>query len=82
MDSEVDCTGISAGWCPIHGDCLCPTNEYGETLSDDGEEDRIVTEVLLFDNGIASQDGRFCQLCRKRKPFTEFRSYSRTGVKS
>ena len=21
------CTGISAGWCPVHGDCVCPYDE-------------------------------------------------------
>ena len=20
----MQCTGVSAGWCPIHGDCTCP----------------------------------------------------------
>lgn len=33
-----ECTGISASWCPRCGDCQCPTNENGETISDDGEE--------------------------------------------
>lgn len=23
------CTGITATWCPIHGDCSCPPHEYG-----------------------------------------------------
>ncbi len=35
----IECTGISAGWCPIHGDCKCPIDpETGETMSDDGQE--------------------------------------------
>ncbi len=24
------CTGVSAFWCPAHGDCTCPRNELGE----------------------------------------------------
>ena len=24
---DVRCTGIAAGWCPIHGDCTCPEPE-------------------------------------------------------
>jgi len=27
------CTGEAASWCPIHGDCSCPTNGQGERLS-------------------------------------------------
>ncbi len=34
----IECTGISASWCPIHGDCACPRNSSGETISDDGED--------------------------------------------
>jgi hypothetical protein len=34
----MQCTGISASWCPVHGDCTCPTNEHGETITMDGEE--------------------------------------------
>lgn len=26
----IACTGVSAFWCPIHGDCTCPRTEYGE----------------------------------------------------
>ena len=30
-----ECTGVSASWCPIHGDCACPWNEVsGRDLSD------------------------------------------------
>ena len=31
------CSGISAGWCPIHGDCICPVDERGEHITMDGE---------------------------------------------
>lgn len=27
------CTGIAASWCPVHGDCTCPRDEYGEIES-------------------------------------------------
>jgi hypothetical protein len=27
------CTGVSAMWCPRCGDCRCPVNEAGETVS-------------------------------------------------
>jgi hypothetical protein len=27
------CTGVSAMWCPRCGDCRCPVNEAGETIS-------------------------------------------------
>ncbi len=33
--SAFECTGISAGWCPVHGDCTCP-----EIPGTDGEIDR------------------------------------------
>jgi hypothetical protein len=29
-----ECTGITAAWCPVHGDCSCPTN------SEDRADDR------------------------------------------
>jgi len=29
------CTGISARWCPTHGDCSCPTNDDGEVYEMD-----------------------------------------------
>jgi len=29
------CTGIAASWCPIHGDCKCPTDENGERWEED-----------------------------------------------
>lgn len=32
------CTPVSAHWCPVHGECLCPRTEDGDILSmdDDG----------------------------------------------
>lgn len=33
------CTGLTATWCPVHGDCKCPDNEHGyegRTLNDLG----------------------------------------------
>ena len=33
----IECTGVSAGWCPIHGDCICPVDEHGEHITMDGE---------------------------------------------
>lgn len=34
--AEQECTGVAAGWCPVHGDCTCPRDEDGalETTSD------------------------------------------------
>lgn len=33
LEAEANhCTGISASWCPIHGDCVCPNRE--DDLSD------------------------------------------------
>lgn len=29
----MECTGISAGWCPIHGDCICKNPE--DSMSDE-----------------------------------------------
>lgn len=34
MSDLLDCTGISATWCPIHGDCACRRNDSGETCDD------------------------------------------------
>jgi len=28
----VACTGISASWCPICGDCTCPRDDCGERV--------------------------------------------------
>ena len=30
------CTGLTARWCPVHGDCICPRpdNELGGDLAD------------------------------------------------
>ena len=30
-----ECTGTSASWCPVCGDCKCPDNDYGERTLDD-----------------------------------------------
>ena len=31
------CTGVTAAWCPVHGDCTCPDADDGTpTLCDDG----------------------------------------------
>jgi hypothetical protein len=27
-----ECTGIAAVWCPVHGDCTCPTNDDGSPV--------------------------------------------------
>jgi len=32
----MECTGISADWCPVHGDCICPVVD-GEHVCMDGE---------------------------------------------
>lgn len=29
--SPPECTGFSAKWCPVCGDCSCPTREGGDT---------------------------------------------------
>lgn len=29
MDDDNTCTGITASWCPIHGDCTCPRHTEG-----------------------------------------------------
>lgn len=30
MTDTQECTGLSASWCPIHGDCTCPEPGDGE----------------------------------------------------
>lgn len=37
------CTGLTASWCPIHGDCLCPRDEGGEHV------DRYTGEPAMHD---------------------------------
>ncbi len=27
-----ECTGITASWCPVHGDCTCERDEFGVAL--------------------------------------------------
>lgn len=27
-----DCTGLTAGWCPVHGTCICPTGLTGSDV--------------------------------------------------
>ena len=29
----VGCTGVSASWCPVCGDCACPVDDRGEHVS-------------------------------------------------
>jgi hypothetical protein len=36
-EASLECTGIAAGWCPIHGDCICPIDEHGDHITMDGE---------------------------------------------
>lgn len=31
------CTGLAATWCPVHGDCLCESQENGERSLNDAE---------------------------------------------
>lgn len=31
---KVECTGISASWCPVCGDCTCPRDEDGGCMQD------------------------------------------------
>lgn len=31
-----ECTGVTATWCPIHGDCTCPPDPDERYLNDDG----------------------------------------------
>lgn len=33
---EGGCSGLAARWCPIHGDCKCPTDETLHELNDPG----------------------------------------------
>ena len=30
-DRRYDCTGITARWCPVHGDCECETADDGDS---------------------------------------------------
>lgn len=30
---SMDCSGISASWCPVHGDCSCPRDVDGDVLA-------------------------------------------------
>lgn len=32
---RASCSGITATWCPVHGDCRCPIGENGERSLDD-----------------------------------------------
>lgn len=34
---DAGCTGLSASWCPIHGDCSCPRRDDGEVEFSEGE---------------------------------------------
>jgi hypothetical protein len=31
------CTGWTATWCPVHGDCTCPRREDGEVEHNEGD---------------------------------------------
>jgi hypothetical protein len=41
----MECSGISAGWCPNCGDCCCPVNSAGEPV--DAEELRWLKDPDL-----------------------------------
>ena len=34
LEDVEQCTGLTATWCPIHGDCRCPRNEFGDRTFD------------------------------------------------
>lgn len=48
LQSQVECTGVAASWCPIHGDCTCDMDS--ERDSDDcplhGKESTHAAAVL------------------------------------
>jgi hypothetical protein len=31
-EDKQDCTGVAAQWCPIHGECICPKGEEGDSF--------------------------------------------------
>lgn len=33
--THVECTGVAATWCPIHGTCNCPRGDDGQPTYDD-----------------------------------------------
>lgn len=33
--TDTKCTGVTASWCPIHGDCTCPRKKDGEREEED-----------------------------------------------
>lgn len=28
----IACSGVAAAWCPVHGDCVCPSDDAGNRL--------------------------------------------------
>lgn len=40
---SASCTGLTASWCPFHGECSCPRNEAGEHV------DRYTGEPAMDD---------------------------------
>lgn len=42
------CTGVSAAWCPIHGDCVCRFDHTGNRSLDD---DRCPLHAFNSDHG-------------------------------
>lgn len=35
MSDNIKCTGITASWCPVHGDCTCPRKIAWEREEED-----------------------------------------------
>lgn len=42
-----ECTGVSASWCPIHGDCVCSPYDVRCPQCDAGS-DEVITKGMAF----------------------------------
>jgi len=40
---SISCTGLTATWCPVHGDCTCPPVFYAD---DDEPQGRTLNDPL------------------------------------
>ncbi len=78
VDGGYACTGVSARWCPVCGDCTCPHDEDGSWVEEIVENDdtgQSVTVITLngpgYGNRIQRVEDPDCPLHARDSPHAE-----------
>lgn len=68
IESE-ECTGIAAGWCPVHGSCTCPKNAEGYRVID-----HLLDSGCALHGAASNHAAAITQECHQSMPDAEVSS--------